>query len=51
VRGGTCQLSAPNGGFWERGKTDDTGYPEQARDGDDVQCPSEDDTPVQSPVV
>ena len=51
VRDNTYQLGAPYGGLWECGKTDDTGDPEQSRNRDDVERPSEDDTPVQRPVV
>ena len=37
--------------FWEGSETENTGNPKKRSDGDDVKRPSEDDTPVESPVV
>lgn len=37
--------------FRERSETDNTGNPQESSDGDNVERPSKDDTPVESPVV
>ena len=48
---GTHEFRTPDMSVWESGQTENTGYPQQCGDGNDVESPSEDDTLIQSPVV
>jgi hypothetical protein len=48
---GTYEFRTPDMSVRECGKAENTGYPQQCGDGDDVKSPSEDDTLIQSPVV
>jgi hypothetical protein len=48
---GTYEFRTPYVSVRESGQTENTGYPQQCGDGNNVESPSEDDTLVQSPVV
>ena len=48
---GVYEFRTPDMSVWESGKAENTWYPQQCGDGNDVKSPSEDDTLIQSPVV
>jgi hypothetical protein len=48
---GTYEFRTPDMSVRECGKAENTGYPQQCGDGNNVESPSEDDTLIQSPVV
>jgi hypothetical protein len=48
---GTYEFRTPDMCVRECGKAENTGYPQQCGDGNDVKSPSEDNALIQSPVV
>jgi len=48
---GAYKFRTPDMSVRESGKAENTGYPQQCSDGNDVESPSEDDALIQSPVI
>ena len=48
---GAYEFCTPDMSVRECSKAENTGYPQQCGDGNDVESPSEDDTLIQSPVI